>query len=134
MSWGPCVTVFDLMRRRRNILLDSSWLHSAGAIEIVVKHFGADRLVFGTGWRSHNGAAIAALARARISDEERQKIAHGNLDRLTGLAGEPMPAAAPWMGNTLWPRFVEGEPLDVDVVDAHGHLGPSGGYVLEDAG
>jgi predicted TIM-barrel fold metal-dependent hydrolase len=36
-----------------------------------------------------------------------------------------------WKANTLWPRFLEGKPLGVDVVDAHGHLGPSGGYILE---
>ncbi len=131
VMWGPCVTVFDLMRRRKNVLCDTSWLHSFGAIELVVKHFGADRLIFGTGFKSHNGAAIAALARAQLTAAQRRLIAHGNLDRLTGLAATP-PAASRPMANTLWPRFLEGKPLAVDVVDAHGHLGPSAGYVLED--
>ena len=131
VMWGPCVPVFDMMRRRRNILVDTSWLHSFGAIELVVKHFGADRLVFGSGLRSHNGAAIGALARAAITDAQRRQIAHGNLNRLTGLTDAPMATPAPWTSNTLWPLFLEGKPLGVDVVDAHGHLGPSGGYVLE---
>lgn len=131
VMWGPCVTVFDLMRRRKNVLCDTSWLHSFGAIELIVKHFGAGRLIFGTGSKSHNGAAIGALARADLTAAQRGQIAHGNLDRLTGLGATP-PATTRWTANTLWPRFLDGKPLGVDVVDAHGHLGPSAGYVIED--
>jgi predicted TIM-barrel fold metal-dependent hydrolase len=129
--WQAGVTVFDLMRRRRSILADTSWMHVFGGIELIVKRFGADRLVFGTGNRSHNGAAIGALARAVITDAERRQIAYENLNRLTGLADSPAAPARPWTANTLWPRFLEGKPLGVDIVDAHGHLGPSGGYILE---
>lgn len=130
--WGDCIGVFDLMRRRKNIMTDNSWMHSGGALELIVKHFGADRLVFGTGDKSHNGAAIAALARAEITEPQRALIAHGNLDRLTGLKTRAMsvtPAQNP--NRNLWCRFLEGKALDVDIVDAHVHLGPSGGYVLE---
>jgi predicted TIM-barrel fold metal-dependent hydrolase len=129
--WSAEVTVFDLLRRRSNILIDISYLHTFQAIELLVKHFGADRLVFGTGLKSHNGAAIGALARADITEAQRKKIAHGNLDRLTGLKSANLPLPSPWKANTLWPRFLEGKPLGIDVVDAHGHLGPSAGYVLE---
>lgn len=129
--WSAEVTVFDLMRRRKNILMDVAWLHTFHAIELAVRHFGADRLVFGTGWKSHNGAAIGALARADISAAQRRKIAHGNLDRLTGLDSARLAPPDAWTANTLWPRFLEGKTLGVDVVDAHGHLGPSGGYILE---
>ena len=129
--WGRCLFAFDLMRRHKNVLMESSWLHTFDATELLVRHFGAERLVFGTGYRSHNGASIAALARAAISPEDREKIAHGNLDRLLGLP-PAAPAAAPARrGRRLWPAFLTGEPLAVDVVDAHGHIGPSGGYVLE---
>jgi len=129
--WGPCVPLFELMRRRPNVLMDNSWLHTAGGIELVVKHFGAERLLFGTGPKAHNAAAVAALARADISAGERRLIAHGNLDRLTGLSTRAVPAAAPRPGHTLWTRFLSGKPLPGDLVDAHGHIGPSGGYVLE---
>ena len=130
VMWGACVTVFDLMRRRKNILCDTSWLHSFGAIELIVKHFGAGRLLFGTGPKAHNGAAIGALARADLTVAQRRQIAHGNLDRLAGLRATPA-SASRWKANTLWPRFLEGKTLGVDVVDAHGHLGPSAGYMLE---
>lgn len=131
-AWGPCITVYDLMRRRKSILADNSWHHTCSGLELAVKQFGAGRLVFGTGPRSHNGAAIAALARADITDAERNRVAHGNLDRLLGIRAAA--ASRPVAGthrNRLWMRLLDGQPLGVDVIDCHGHLGPSAGYVLE---
>ena len=134
VMWGPCIVVFDLMRRRKNILVDNSWLHSYGAVEQVLEHFGAERLLFGTGYKAHGGAAIAQLARAAITEKERQLIMHGNLERLLGLKGDakavPIQPAKP--ADSLWGRCLTGKALGVDIVDAHFHLGPSGGYVLKD--
>ena len=134
VMWGPCIVVFDLMRRRKNIRVDNSWLHSYGAVEQVVEHFGAERLLFGTGYKSHGGAAIAQLARAEITEQERQLIMHGNLERLLGLKGDAKAARVPPTkpANSLWGRCLAGQPLGVDIVDAHFHLGPSAGYVLKD--
>jgi predicted TIM-barrel fold metal-dependent hydrolase len=134
VMWGPCITVFDLMRRRKNIYVDNSWLHSYGAVEQAVAYFGAERVLFGTGHKAHGGAAIAQLARADISDKERQLITHGNLERLLGLKGNakaaPIQSSKP--ADSLWERCLSGKTIGVDIVDAHFHLGPSGGYVLKD--
>jgi predicted TIM-barrel fold metal-dependent hydrolase len=130
LSWVKGIGTFDLMRRRRNVLMENSVWHSWGGVGLAVKHFGAERVLFGTASRSHNGAAMAALARAEISDDQRALIAHGNLDRLTGTE-TPSPTGKAPKGNGLWQRCLAGEPLGVDIVDAHGHLGPSAGYVLE---
>lgn len=130
VPWSPCIIVFDLMRQRPNIMLDVSWLHTWDGIESVVGLFGAKRIVFGTGYRSHNGAAIAALARADISAADRRLIAHGNLDRLMGLKTEVL-VKADNTKHLFWQRCLAGEQLGVDFVDAHAHLGPSAGYVLE---
>ncbi len=129
--WPQHVILYDLMRRRSNILCDLSWMHTFATIELMAGHFGADRLVLGLGSKSHNGAAIAALARAEVTAAQRRQIAHGTLDRLTGLGKTPA-VACRWTANTLWPRFLAGGPLEVDVVDAHAHLGPSAGYVMKD--
>ncbi len=126
--WGEGIGVFDLMRRRPNVLLEISWWHTWEGVRLAVEHFGPERVLFGTGSRSHAGAAIAALARARISDAARALVAHGNMDRLTGLTTS---ARASGVRSALWQRCLDGEPLGVDIVDAHGHIGPSGGYVLE---
>ena len=130
LIWGCAIGAFDAMRQRPNVLMETSWWHTWEGVALAVKHFGAERVLFGTGYRSHNSAAIAALTQAEISKEQRELIAHGNLDRLTGLATEER-AVAGSSGNRLWQRCLEGKPLGVDIVDAHGHLGPSAGYVLE---
>jgi uncharacterized protein len=135
-GWSRYAYVFDLMRRRKNILIDTSWMHTWGAIELAVRHFGADRVLFGAGAKTNNGAGIAALARAEIEDRDRDLIAHGNLERLLRLSPQPpMKQDASCVNNrALWSRLVEGQRLGVDVVDAHVHLGPGGGYVLEEHG
>ncbi len=134
VMWGPCIVVFDLMRRRKNILVDNSWLHSFGAVEQGIEHFGAERLLFGTGYKSHGGAAIAQLARADISEKERALVMHGNLERLLGLkaGAKAVPVRSVKPVDSLWGRCLARQKLGVDIVDAHFHLGPSGGYVLKD--
>jgi predicted TIM-barrel fold metal-dependent hydrolase len=129
LLWVCGIGAFDAMRRRPNVLMETSWWHSWAGVELAVKHFGAERVLFGTGYRSHNSAAIAALVRAEISAEQRALIAHGNLDRLTGSSTESRAARS--SGNRLWQRLIAGEPLGLDVVDAHAHLGPWAGFVLE---
>ncbi|MBI3986521.1 MAG: amidohydrolase family protein [Lentisphaerae bacterium] len=128
--WPRLLGLFDLMRRRANLCLDTSWLHTYGTIEQVVGEFGAERLLFGLGPRTHQGAAIAALAHADIGDRERDLIAHGNLERLLDLPASRAAAAAPRRGrsqtNSFWPRLLQRRPLNADIVDAHAHLGPCG--------
>jgi predicted TIM-barrel fold metal-dependent hydrolase len=130
LIWPCAIGAFDVMRQRPNVLMETSWWHTWEGVALAVKHFGAERVLFGTGYRSHNSAAIAALARAEISEPQRDLIAHGNLDRLTGSATEERVAARASSANRLWQRCLAGEPLGVDIVDAHAHLGPSAGYVL----
>jgi predicted TIM-barrel fold metal-dependent hydrolase len=135
LIWGHGIAVFDLMRRRPNILVETSWLHTWEALRLAVRHFSADRLVFGMGYKSHNGAAIAALAcAADLTPDQRRQIGSGNLDRLTGLQTTHdllSAAATAGAGDTYWKKMLSGRPLGADLVDAHGHLGPSAGYVLE---
>jgi predicted TIM-barrel fold metal-dependent hydrolase len=99
-----------------------------------VEHFGAERLLFGTGYKSHGGAAIAQLARADVTGKERQLIMHGNLERMLGLKGDakPAPVRPAKPADSLWGRCLSGKTLGVDIVDAHFHIGPSGGFVLKD--
>ena len=61
-AWWDMVNALDLLRCRENILLDTSWMHTYGTIELLVHHFGARRVVFGTGlkialWRRHHPVA-----------------------------------------------------------------------------
>lgn len=113
--------LLDLLRRRPNIIVGTSWMHMHGIIESVAKEYGPDRMVFSTGLPAHNGAAIGALARADVAEDVRDGIAHGNLDRLLGLP--PTPAMGMPAINPLWDSFLAGRALDAGVIDAHVHLG-----------
>ena len=45
VMWPRYVFVFDLMRRCPNVLVETSWLHTTGAIELIIKEFGADGMM-----------------------------------------------------------------------------------------
>ena len=149
--WGLCITVYDLMRRRKNIILDNSWLHTFGSVELVVERFGAERLVLGTGYKAHGGAAVGQIVRADIEDAQKTMVMSGNLRRLLKIE-EPiskLPVAARSFEtgsedkneatetklakspDSLWAKFITGRPLGTEIVDAHFHIGPSAGYVLK---
>lgn len=134
VMWVSCMGVFDMMRRRKNILVDNSWMHICGAVEQVAEHFGAERLVFGTGHKAHGGAAIAQVARAEITKKEQELVMHGNVERLLGLKSDAKakPVRPAKLADSLWGRCLSGKSLGVEVVDAHFHLGPSGGFVLKE--
>jgi predicted TIM-barrel fold metal-dependent hydrolase len=112
-------------------------MHCTGDIELVVKHFGAEQLVFGMGPRCHNGAAIASLIRADISEKERNLIASGNVEKLLAPSKAKKTCSAVRLNpitsgkSELWKTFLQGKKLEVDIVDAHMHIGPSAGYVVE---
>jgi len=125
--------MLDLLRRRENLCLEISFLHTQGGIERFARYFGAERVLFGTGYRSHQGASLAALAGADLTEADRGEIAHANLERLLGVAPlSAMSAAQPGRLSRFWDRLLAGERLGCDVIDAHGHLGPLGSYVTEE--
>ncbi len=136
--WGGFSAVLDLMWRRENVCVDTSWLHMRQTTELLFENFGAERVLFGLGYRSHYGAPIAALAHAEIPEEDRSLIAHGNAERI--LKMEPprrkMYSPPPLLEQKpLWKTFREGRPLEgVEVIDSHGHAPPhTRGWVIRQA-
>lgn len=131
--WGGFGAIIDLMWRCSNVCVDTSWVHMRENIELLVREFGAERVIFGTGFKSHYGAAIAGLAFADITPVQRELIAHVNLERLL----ERDPAGFAVDGNVedkpLWDKCRRGERLDVPIIDAHAHAGPTTrGWYLPD--
>lgn len=131
--WPSLPMVLDLMTRRENIFFDLSWLHVNRSIEMICQRFGAQRLLFGLGLKTHHGAAIAALHDAEIDEPSRHLIAHGNLEKLLGLStSKPVSSGLsrdPQKG--FWNALVSGQKPAVEIVDAHGHLGPLGMWMIE---
>lgn len=77
-------TLFPMMARHAELRLETSRYVGHGAIEAVVTHFGVHRVLFGSGLPALcPGAAIARVLFARLSDEDKQAIAGGNLCQLT---------------------------------------------------
>lgn len=137
--WGGFGEVLDLLWRCPNTYVDISWLHMRGTIELLVHHFGPERVLFGIGPRAHHGAAIAALVHAKITEDQREGIAHGNLERLLRLPPLADPLARPpehVRSKHLWNTLLSGQPIrDVEIVDGHGHTPPhTRGWIVEQNG
>jgi len=132
LGWSRMSHALDLMSRCGNVWAETSWLHTADDLELLCQRFGAERVVFGAGERANAGAAMAALAHAELADSARTRIAHGNLERRLRLspARGTRRGASALAGNPLWQALLARRPLDVPAIDAHVHLGASGGYVL----
>jgi predicted TIM-barrel fold metal-dependent hydrolase len=124
--WPHTGHVLDLMWRFPNVYTDNSWLHVRDNIELIVEEFGPERLLFGLGSKNQYGAAIAALSQARISDDARELIAHGNLERLLGMkALSKPPKFEDKSEKPFWNLIRSGKAVEnVDIVDAHVHIGP----------
>lgn len=131
--WGRMSHVLDLMSRRANICVETSWLHVADDLEILHERFGAERIFFGAGERANYGGAIAALVAAKIPEAAKGKIARGNLEERLGLrsSGTIALGRSALTSNSLWQDALAGKPLAEPVIDAHVHFGASGGYVLK---
>lgn len=78
--------LFPLMERHPNLLIETSYYTVHRGIELVTRTFGAERLLFGTGFPVRApGPAITALTYSSIDDRERACVGGGNLRAL--LAG-----------------------------------------------
>jgi hypothetical protein len=74
---------WPLIERFPNLIFETSAYLVDGGIEEFCKRYSAARLLFGSGFPDNSsGAAMLALARADLCDDERRAIAGGNLLRL----------------------------------------------------
>jgi len=106
-------------------------------IEFLRDEFGAQRILFGIGYKSHYGASVAALEHAKITKEEKKLISCGNIERILHLrpVKEKLVKKSPLLTEKpLWKKFSNGQPLkEVEIIDAHAHTGPSTrGWILRD--
>ncbi len=132
--WQHLDAVFACLRRRPNIWTDTSWIHVQGALDLLVRTFGPERVVFGMGPRSHAGAAMAGLARSGLDPAALAAVAYGTMARRLGLK-DPPPAGGPaGKGpDAYWTRLLRGERIGPPLLDAHAHLGASSRWILEES-
>lgn len=120
--WVHHDRLYALMEKRANIRMETSLVHTYRTVEYVVDHFGADRVLFGTGYKSNYGAAIANLVHSPMTTAQRTQVAHGNLEQLLQVK-RPLRSPQVLSGDTLWHRLLRKETLGPLIIDAHAHFG-----------
>ncbi len=128
LNWNHHTALFPLLDEAPNLLVETSLMQGFEVLSFICSHWGAERLLFGTGMPVFApGAARAALAYADISHSERALIASGNLERLLSA---PAPASLPERPgrSAIMAAVDRGEPLGgkVRIMDCHGHIAPAG--------
>lgn len=119
-AWSDEHNIFAYLNRFPNLHIDLSCMQANFAVERIVKTFGADRIVFGSGLpKMSPGAARAFIDYADITPDDKQKIAGGNLARLCGI---PLPAAKEVEHDFIAKEASNGVPLSVYTFDSHAHF------------
>ncbi|HOK55888.1 MAG TPA: amidohydrolase family protein [bacterium] len=82
--WNTNRFTWPLIEKCPNVYLESSLLSlQEGGIEETVKKYGAERIVFGSGFpERYFEASILQLVHAEINEKDKEKIAHKNIERI----------------------------------------------------
>ncbi len=126
VAWSEDRALVPLLKAHQNLHLETAAFQGHRAFERVVREVGAERLLFGTDWPLRSpGAAKMMVLYENISDEDREKIAHGNLERLIGpVETQEYPETE---RDPIVAALRAGEPLSGEFVfDAHAHLADDG--------
>lgn len=82
-SWGEDRYFRPLVERYEGFHIDTSRYELDGGIAEFCRRYGPERLLFGSSFPTTSpGGPMLTLAHADIGDEDKQKIASGNLERL----------------------------------------------------
>lgn len=84
IGWWPSARlIYPLLKRYPNFYFETGDFSQLHGIEEVCRKFGSERMLFGTNFPTNSMAgSVYTLMRAGISDEDRENIAHKNLERL----------------------------------------------------
>ena len=81
--WPNGRKLYPLLANYKNLYLDLSYVMDAGGVEDMVSRFGAEKLLFGTGFPSrYTGSMLSVVRSAQISDGEKELIFGKNLERV----------------------------------------------------
>ncbi len=123
--WDATRFLYWLMQKHNNLHLELSTHQGNRAIEVFTEAFGVDRILFGTGALEKSpGAAKSFIDYCTLNDEQKQRIAAGNIARLIRLERMPVTYRKKDTGDSILERAKAGKPLkNMLVIDAHAHLG-----------
>ena len=138
--WVGWNRAYNAARQADNIYLDMSRLHTMHAIEILCEHLGEHKVLWGHSRKAGQGASMAAVAYAEVSEEVKDKIRWGNFVELfqdpqdRARLMENLKELPNKVANSFWTPFVEGKGFDAcPIYDVHTHLGYTavGAYVKD---
>ncbi len=127
--------LYPLLEKFRNLHVETSGYQMHRGVEALCSRFGAERLIFGTRMPYFTpGPAMTMINYSLISQEDREKMAGGNLRRLLGVEAQSGRA-----------QHVSAEPRDLKdiaalarslegelVIDSHCHMGPYFNFHIPD--
>lgn len=122
--WESTRYVNPLMRKHRNLHIELSCHQGNHAIEVFSHWYGPDRILFGTSALEKSpGAAKSFVDYCTLSEENKRKIASGNIIRLAGLKRDVPAYQEKKISDPVLLAAREGKPLDnMLVIDAHAHI------------
>lgn len=84
IGWWPSARyVYPLLNRYKNIYFETGDFSMMKGYEDVCERFGSERLLYGSNFPTNNMAgSICCLEMAKLTEEEKDNIAHANLERL----------------------------------------------------
>ncbi|MBN2287825.1 MAG: amidohydrolase family protein [Candidatus Glassbacteria bacterium] len=126
-NYNHASALFRLFDQRPELRVETSLFQGFGMMAYVCRRWGAERLLFGTGLPAVSpGAARAMVMYAEIEEEDRRRVAAGNLEALLGEPATGTLAEDPGR-SPLACDLDLGRPLEKAVVlDVHGHIAPQG--------
>lgn len=82
-DYGSNRNLYKLFAKHPNVYLEVATYYIYDGLEDMAKKFGAERMIFGTRMPFQEGAASLGMTLlSDLSDEEKEKIFSGNIDRL----------------------------------------------------
>ena len=76
------LATYMLLKKRPNVYFATGFFCGAGMLDQCVERFGADRFLFGSSVNNIAAGSLGLVYMGRFADSEKEKIFHGNWDRL----------------------------------------------------
>lgn len=122
--WNQNRYVFPLMDKYQNLYVDISANQASDILERCKKHFGIERVLFGTNYPNKVMGGLKALIEySELSEEDKDCVAYKNAASLFGIK-EPEPYGEDeCLLDEIALKTDRGEPLrDIAVIDCHTHI------------